>query len=43
MDYPEYDYLVNMDFAGPIWTHSFTISPLVLIGTRDVSRTEFKR
>ena len=43
MDFPEYDDLVNLDFAGPTWTYFFTISPLVLIGTRDVSRTEFKR
>jgi hypothetical protein len=43
MDFPEYDDLVNLDFAGLFWTHFFTISPLVLIGTRDDGRTEFKQ
>jgi hypothetical protein len=43
MDFPDYDNLVYIEFSGPILTHSFTISPLVPVGTRNVSRTEFKR
>jgi len=42
MDFPDYDDLAILDFAEPIWSHFFTVSPLVLFGTRDVRRTEIR-
>jgi len=42
MDFPDYDDLVILDYAEPIWPHFFTVSPLVLFGTRDVCRTEIR-
>lgn len=38
MDGNKYEYLVTLEVELPIWNRFFTVSPLVLIGTRDASQ-----
>jgi flavin reductase (DIM6/NTAB) family NADH-FMN oxidoreductase RutF len=38
MDNSDYEDLVSLEIDQPIWPRFFTVSPLVLIGTRDANR-----